>query len=135
MTNSYGVEGRPLGSSVTKITQIGRTALPQRSLERSHLILFYVALRLVTILLNDYTCLQLALQIWLWQVLIFTTVDLNWADVAWGCDALQRLGIIYGGKFISYLSHIHGYHCSWCIHEDSLAFHHYVIISPCNITT
>ena len=105
------------------MTQIGREAIPQRSLEKPYLLYFYAALRLVTILLNDYTCLQLALQIWLWQVLIFATADLKWADVAWGCDILQRQGIIYGGIFISYISYESGKHrCSWCVFEDSLAF-------------
>ena len=105
------------------MTQIGRDAIPKRSPERPHLLYLYVALRLISFLLEDYTCLQSAVQIWLIHVLIFSTVNLNWADVAWGCDILQRWGTNCGGNFISYISHESDLHkCCWCIHEHSLAF-------------
>ena len=105
------------------MTQLGGDAVPKRSLEKPHLLCFYIALRLVSILLSDNTCLQLICQIWLCSVCISTMVGLQGADVAWGCDVLQRWATNCGGNLVAYFVHESGKRRNcWCIYENSLVF-------------
>ena len=97
--------------------------MPTRSLEKPYLLYLYVTLRLICFLLADNAYLELAIQFWLFCAYTFTTVNLYWADLAWGCENLQRLGITIGGDLISYFSYESGKHrCCWCVQEYSLAF-------------
>ena len=101
----------------------GRSERSQRCLERPYLLWFYIALRLVSILLNENACLQLIFEFWLNNLYTSTLIGFHGADVVWGWDVLWRWVTNCGGNFVTCLVHESGKRKNcWCVYEHSLTF-------------